>query len=126
MESPDSFNTRSWGAEHEEIALNYLLEKGYRLIKKNFRFGKAGEIDLVMREGDVYVFVEVKARRNHAFGLPEDSVNATKRRQLRSIAKGFVHVMDLKEYEARFDVIAVDYATGTEGKPEIRHWRDAF
>ncbi|MGE3802638.1 MAG: YraN family protein [Candidatus Kapaibacterium sp.] len=126
MDAPKKLNVRAWGTEHEELALTFLLEKGYQLVKKNFRFGKAGEIDLVMRDGEVYVFVEVKARRSHTFGLPEEAVNEGKRKQIRRIAKGFVHVMDLKEYEARFDVVAVDYATGSEGKPEIRHHVDAF
>ncbi len=126
MDSPDNFNHRSWGEEHEEFALAFLLQKGYRLVRKNFRFGKAGEIDLVMRDDEVWVFVEVKARRSHTFGLPEDAVNEAKRKQLRRIAKGFVHVMELSEYEARFDVVAVDYATGSGGEPEIRHHVNAF
>ena len=126
MNSSTLFNRRSWGADHEEIALDYLLQKNYRLVRKNFRFGKAGEIDLVMRDGDVWVFVEVKARRSHTFGRPEDAVTQSKRSQIKRIAEGFVHVMKMKEYEARFDVIAIDYVTGTQAEPEIRHHIDAF
>lgn len=126
MNSSNNFDRRSWGEEHEELALNYLLEKDYRLVKKNFRLGRAGEIDIIMRDGELWVFVEVKARRNHTFGLPEDAVTESKRRQIKRIAKGFLHIMELKEYEARFDVVAVDYVTGREGRPEIRHHVDAF
>ena len=61
-------NRRADGATQEELALEYLLALGYRLVKKNFQFGKVGEIDLVMRDGETYVFVEVKARRSHGFG----------------------------------------------------------
>ena len=119
-------NLRSWGAEGEEMALECLLQKGYRLVKKNFRFGRAGEIDLIMRDGEVWVFVEVKARRNRAFGAPEESITPAKRKQILRIARGFVHVMELTDYEARFDVIAIDYTTGSKGQPEIRHHIDAF
>ncbi len=126
MTTDTPFNTRSWGAEHEELALAYLQNKGYRLVRKNFRFGRAGEIDLVMRDRHVYVFVEVKARRSAQFGAPEDAVTPIKRKRILRIAHGFFHVMKLTEYEARFDVIAIDYATGAEGAPEIRHHIDAF
>jgi putative endonuclease len=119
-------NRHEIGADSEEIALNYLLAKGYRLVKKNFRFGRMGEIDLVMRDRGVYVFVEVKAKRTHQYGLPEDAVTPAKRRQVRKIAQGFVHIFHLTDYEARFDVIAIDYVTGHNSLPEIRHHIDAF
>ena len=126
MNRPNTFNRRSWGEEHEELALKHLLGKGLKLVKKNFHFGKAGEIDLIMRDDEVWVFVEVKARRSHTFGLPEEAVTESKRRQIKRVARGFVHIMELKEYEARFDVIALDYVTGNKDQPEIRHSIDAF
>jgi putative endonuclease len=122
----DQFNLRADGAHHEEIALDYLLGLGYTLIKRNFRFGKLGEIDLVMRDRGSYVFVEVKGRRSHTFGLPEEAITPAKRRTIRKVASGFVFINRLVHYQARFDVVAVDYATGIDGKPEIRHYVDAF
>ncbi|MCC7437666.1 MAG: YraN family protein [Armatimonadetes bacterium] len=119
-------NRRADGATQEELALEYLLGLGYRLVKKNFQFGKVGEIDLVMRDGEIYVFVEVKARRSHGFGTPEDAVTMGKRRQIRKVAEGFIHINQMTDYEARFDVVAIDYVTGQDGKPEIRHHKDAF
>lgn len=127
MQSTPQHNShRSPGSEGEEQALALLLEKGYVLVRKNFRFGRSGEIDLIMKDGDVWVFVEVKTRRSRAFGTPEDAVTPAKRKQVMRIALGFFHVMELTEYEARFDVVAVDYATGTGENPEIRHHVDAF
>ena len=120
------FNRRSDGNTHEEMALRYLLDRGYRLVKRNFHFGRAGEIDLVMRDGETYVFVEVKARRSHGFGLPEESVTPAKRRRVRKVAAGFIYINALPEAVARFDVVAIDYATGSGGEPEIRHYIDAF
>jgi putative endonuclease len=119
-------NRRRQGYVYEQIALDYLLEKGYTLISRNFQFGRTGEIDLVMRDGPVYVFVEVKARRTGTYGTPEDSVTPAKRRQIRRVAEGFVHVMKLEAYEGRFDMIAIDYVAGTQGRPEIRHYVSAF
>ncbi|HVZ39527.1 MAG TPA: YraN family protein [Candidatus Kapabacteria bacterium] len=126
MDEHEGFNRRDFGAEHEDIALNYLLGLGYRLLKKNFRFGRAGEIDIVMRDGPVYVFVEVKARRSHGFGLPEESITMAKRRTIRKVAEGYAFINQLDNYEARFDVVAIDYVTGTNGRPEIRHYIGAF
>jgi putative endonuclease len=120
-------NRREEGGEYEEIALAFLLRRGLRLVKRNFRFGKAGEIDLVMRDGEIYVFVEVKGRRNHNYGLPEEAVTPSKRRQIRRVAEGFVHVMQIREYEARFDVVAIDFTNIPYGDdPAIRHYANAF
>ena len=126
MNDPLEINRRADGADHEQMALDYLSAQGYRLVKKNFHFGRAGEIDLILRDGDVYVFVEVKMRRSRNFGAPEDSITMSKRKQIYRVAEGFVHVMGLTSYEARFDVIAIDYVTGVNGEPEIRHWKNAF
>jgi len=126
MNASLTFNTRAWGDSQESIAHAYLLDRGFEPFCRNFRFGRSGEIDLVMRDGDVWVFVEVKARRTHQFGPPEDAITPHKRNQLKLIARGFFHTHDIDSYDARFDVIAVDYVTGRGGEPEIRHWPDAF
>ena len=57
-------NTREIGLIQEEIALNFLLNKGYTLVKKNFRLGRIGEIDIVMKDKHIFVFIEVKSRFN--------------------------------------------------------------
>lgn len=119
-------NRHAQGLEYEELALAYLEELGYRLYKRNFQFGKAGEIDLVMLDGETWVFVEVKGRRSHVYGTPEDAVDLRKRQQLRRVAQGFVYVTRLTDFNARFDVVAIDYQTGHDGLPEIRHHIDAF
>ena len=119
-------NRRGEGIGYEQLALDFLLKRGYVLVKRNFQFGRTGEIDLVMRDGPVYVFVEVKARKTHTYGTPEDSVTPAKRRQIRRVAEGFVHVMKLDAYEARFDMVAIDYADGNEQAPAIRHYVSAF
>lgn len=126
MEETSKPNRRTEGSAFEDMALAYLLERGYRLVKRNFRLGRMGEVDLIMRDGPVYVFIEVKARRSHGYGLPEEAVTPAKRQQVRKVATGFVYINKLGEYQARFDVVAIDYVTGSGGKPEIRHYINAF
>ncbi len=126
MPSRSPHNSRADGAEHEYIAERYLTGLGYALVRRNFRFGRHGEIDLVMRDGPVYVFVEVKARRSHRFGAPEESITISKQRRVRRVAEGFIHALGLTDMEGRFDVVAIDYVTGRDGVPEIRHHINAF
>jgi putative endonuclease len=119
-------NTRHDGTEHETIALDYLERCGLELVARNFHYGTLGEIDLVMRDQNTWVFVEVKCRRSYRFGRPEDAVTPAKQRNIRRVAEGFLHRWKLTQQSARFDVVAVDYVTGSAGKPEIRHLVDAF
>ena len=68
--------TKKFGDEGEKLARKYLKDQNYEIIDANFRT-KFGEIDLIAKDGDVFVFVEVKARRGVSFGLPELlSINA--------------------------------------------------
>ncbi|MBC8146120.1 MAG: YraN family protein [bacterium] len=121
-----TINRRHDGAEHELIALSYLEAKGYELIAQNFHYKRYGEVDLVMRDTSTIVFVEVKCRRNYRFGSPEDSITPTKQRSIRRVAEGFIHRWNLDRFPARFDVVAVDYVSGRDGRPQIRHLVDAF
>jgi putative endonuclease len=122
-------NRRQDGAEHETLALNYLLSIGYDLVVQNFVLSRFGEIDLIMRDGETWVFVEVKCRRNYHYGSPEDSISPAKRKNIRRVAQGFIqrwHLTDRPHFMARFDVVAVDYVSGRNGRPEVRHLIDAF
>lgn len=119
-------NKRDLGSEFEDLALSFLQSLGYRLVQKNFRFGRTGEIDLVMLDGDVHVFVEVKGRRSHTYGLPEEAITQSKKSTMKKVAQGFFHVNRRVTPTGRFDVVAVDFVTGSNGKPEIRHYLNAF
>jgi putative endonuclease len=115
-------DTRARGTEGEDLAVAYLEERGYRIHKRNYRFGR-GEIDIVAQDGETLVFVEVKARRSTSFGTPEEAVTVQKRRQIRKIAGGYLFERRIADRECRFDVIAVDYEGG---KPVVRHIEQAF
>lgn len=114
---------RRRGTAGEDLAAQYLAGKGYRIIKRNFYFGRNGEIDIVARDGDVLVFVEVKARTSAAYGTPEEAVTAGKQRTIRLAAQGYCYIHNIVDMECRFDVVAVDLHCRP---PAIRHLVRAF
>lgn len=110
------------GTIGEDLAVDYLEKKGYRILQRNYRF-EHGEIDIIAEDGNVLVFVEVKARRSIEFGEPEDAVTPRKREKIRSTANGYLFENNIDDKECRFDVIAIDYQGD---KTEIRQLKDAF
>jgi len=112
------------GKSGERFALEYLKKKKYKIIEKGYRLFR-GEIDIIAydKEGPL-VFFEVKTRRGSQFGLPEESVTASKQKQIRKIAQGFISFNGLEGRECRFDVLALDYSD-TRGF-KVTHFKDAF
>ena len=115
-------NKRERGAQGENLAVDYLKKKGYRILERNFRFER-GEIDIVAEDNGELVFVEVKARRSTSFGEPEDAVTISKQSQLQKVAEGYLYKNNIDGKECRFDVIAIQYKNG---KANIRHFENAF
>lgn len=125
---PDTRNTsrganRRRGTAGEDLAADYLTRKGYRIVQRNFYFGRNGEIDIVARDGEVLVFIEVKARTSAMYGTPEEAVTAAKQRTIRLAAQGYCYINNIVDTECRFDVIAVDLHSHP---PQIRHLIQAF
>lgn len=110
-----------FGTLGEDIAVDYLRQKGYVLLDRNWRSGHK-EIDIVARQDDTLVFVEVKARANVMYGNPEDAVTKRKMHLLVLAADAYLRCNAL-DCEVRFDVITI---TGTAQKPYIRHYEHAF
>lgn len=110
-----------FGTLGEDIAVDYLRRKGYVLLDRNWRSGHK-EIDIVARQDDTLVFVEVKARANVIYGNPEDAVTKRKMHLLVLAADAYLRCNAL-DCEVRFDVITI---TGTAQKPYIRHYEHAF
>jgi len=95
------------GAEAEQIALEYLVEKGLVLLTRNFST-RRGEIDLVMNDGDHLVFVEVRFRQSATFGSAEESITKKKCLRLTAAALGYMQVNELSnQVQARFDAVTV-------------------
>ncbi len=102
------------GLAGEELALGYLLKKNYQLIARNFST-RFGEIDLVMSDKNTIVFVEVKTKKTHDWGTPEEMFTRGKYRRVRNMATVFLKG---KEALCRIDMVAVDLAD----PPVLRHY----
>lgn len=109
--------------EGEELAARYLIDAGWTILERNYRYGRGGEIDIIAREGDYTVFVEVKTRRSLACGAPEYAITPAKQRQVMRVARGYMWLRGRGELLCRFDVVAVSIIRGI---PRINHIRNAF
>jgi putative endonuclease len=98
--------TVSIGRLGETLAFEYLVRQRYVIVERNYR-KQCGEVDIIARDGETLVFVEVKTRQSTAFGTPFEAVDARKQRQLSRIAQEYIQSRRLGEAPARFDVIAV-------------------
>lgn len=108
------------GKAGEEAAAKYLEQKGYEILDRNWHYGKY-EIDLIARQKDELVFVEVKTR-NYKYVLPEYAVGKMKQTNIRKGAEAYMHLNSC-ECAVRFDIIAI--IPDTE-KDDIFHIEDAF
>jgi len=111
------------GRMGEKIALEYLRKKKFTIVSKGFRLHR-GEIDLIAYDGKTLVFVEVKARGEVALGLPEESVDLRKQKQIRKIAEGYLALNNIDDVECRFDVISIVF--DKKGAFSLSHYKDAF
>jgi putative endonuclease len=90
----------------ERLAAEKLQALGYDLVARNYRCAQ-GEVDVVARHNDVWVFVEVRTRRGGAFGSPEESITPRKRAHMRAAAQSYLAANNLTEVDWRLDVVAV-------------------
>ena len=113
-------NKRLYGSMYEDVAVKYLLEKGYFIIQRNFRC-HMGEIDIIARDGQTIVFVEVKYRKNTASGHPLESVTLAKQKKISQVALAYMNLNRISVYNTmiRFDVIGIC-------GDEIQHIENAF
>ncbi|MGO8947958.1 MAG: YraN family protein [Ktedonobacterales bacterium] len=109
-----------FGEIGEQLAANWLVQHGYRLLARNWR-SRLGELDIVSELGDELVFVEVKARHGTRLGAPEEAVTPAKRRRLIRAAQSYLLQRGQEQRPYRIDVIAVEVAPS--GKLlDIRHY----
>ena len=112
----------SLGKKGEDLAIAQLRALKYKILERNFKCA-LGEIDIIAREKDTLVFVEVKTRRTKDFGGPAAAVNARKQRQLSRVALTYLNLKKLSQIPARFDVVAVELIPPA---PRIEVLRNAF
>lgn len=110
------------GQEGERIAEAYLRKKGYSLVERNYRCS-VGELDLVVLDRRVIVFVEVKTRTDERFGAPLESVGRRKQQRMIKAALFFLSQHRLHHREARFDVVGITFMGG---EPAVEHVKNAF
>jgi putative endonuclease len=113
------------GHAAEAAASDYLQSLGYRTLERNWRC-RRGEIDLIMRDQDTIVFVEVRSRLSSGrFGTAIESITPQKCRRVRELAAIYLHVTGKREHPIRFDAVAV--TVGQDGAvSDIRHVSNAF
>lgn len=113
------------GARGEKAAARYLRRRGYKILLKNFRSGKA-EVDIVARQNDWLVFVEVKTRESEQFGAPSEAVDRDKQRNLSKAALDYLRMLGNPRIHFRFDIVEVIIADGSKRPDDIRLIQNAF
>jgi putative endonuclease len=111
------------GQPGEAMACEHLLRKGFKILDRNYRC-RSGEVDVVARDGEATVFVEVKERHGDAHGEGYEAVTFGKRRRLIRAARLYAASHGISETPIRFDVVSVDWTS--EKTPVIRHDEGAF
>ena len=110
------------GQRGEDLAVDYIQNSGYTVLERNYRC-KLGEVDIIARDNDTLVFIEVRTRSSIDFGLPQESINRRKRHQISKVALEYLTRKKLKNIPARFDVIAISLKGEKE---KVEHFKDAF
>lgn len=119
-----SQTTKNIGQATETFAQQYLMQHGLDFVDKNVHC-RQGEIDLVMKDQQTFVFVEVKFRKNNHFGGAIGAVSQTKQNKIKHCVAFFLHKAKLNEYNTpcRFDVIALE---GDINQPQVTWLKNAF
>lgn len=119
---PDK-TTREIGDEGEDIACQFLTEKGWEILERNYYAGHS-EIDIIAKENDIYVFIEVKLRATLKYGHPVEYVTRDKVEHVFHAAEHWMREQQLAGKPMRFDVIGI-LKTGNQ-PPDITHLKDAY
>lgn len=116
-------NKRKTGNYGEDLACKFLEERGFKIVERNYFYGH-GEIDIITKDGDELVFVEVKYRTNDEYGPPELSISKGKQRLVRRTAEAYLYENGIKDQKCRIDLIAILHLK--DEKPKINHIINAF
>ncbi len=108
----------------ESLAVKHLKARGCRILARNYR-ARRGEIDIIVRDDEFTVFVEVKTRRSLKFGLPQAAVTLQKQRQISKVALAYLQSQNLLDAPCRFDVIAIHLSPQLE-LLRLEHIESAF
>jgi putative endonuclease len=109
------------GQRGEQLAVDYLIKKGYQILETNWRKHKF-ELDIIAQDKNELVIIEVKTRSTSFFGNPEEAITISKQKQIQDGASCYIEVKEI-DLDCRFDVIAIVINSGVQ---EINHIIDAF
>ena len=112
----------SLGKRGEDLAHRYLVAAGFKVVARNYRPGSDSEIDIVAKDGDVTVFVEVKARSSMDYGAPERAIDVEKQKHILRAARSYTMRAGIDWSKVRFDTIAIVFSQ----PPSIVHKQDVF
>jgi putative endonuclease len=112
------------GKRGENLACQFLRKNGYKILYRNFRGRTGGEIDVVCRDRDTLVFVEVKTRTGEDFGRPFEAIDRDQRKRISRGGLAWLRLLDDPDILFRFDVVEVIMAEGAQ--PRLELIRNAF
>jgi putative endonuclease len=118
-----SETSKQMGAEGEDFAVGYLVESGFEIIARNFHSSQ-GEIDIIARDDDFLVFVEVKNYSYKSYGSPVGAIRKAKKQSLIHAAQTYLYKNRIMNQNCRFDVITI--YRGYNGSQKLEHYRNAF
>jgi putative endonuclease len=125
MDKVKNTHNRSLGKWGEEIAADFLLEKGYSIVARNWK-SPYGEVDLIVRKADILAFVEVKTRSGRNYGWPEEAITPLKQEHLVNSAETYLDEIHAEaSMEWQIDVIAILAEDLAVGRYEIKHYENA-
>jgi putative endonuclease len=120
-ESPEHIRR---GARGEKLACRFLRGRGYKILYRNFKDRRGGEIDIVCRDGDTLAFVEVKTRSGEEFGRPIEAVDRQKQLRVSKGGLAWLRLLDNPDITFRFDVVEV--VLPVAGEPHFELIQNAF
>ncbi len=117
-------DTAQRGSKGEKLACRYLRRNGYKVLYRDFHGHGGGQIDVVCRDGDTLVFIEVKTRTSEEFGRPREAVHRPQQKRIARGGLAWLRMLDNPDILFRFDVVEVFLSE--EAKPRIEVIKNAF
>ena len=113
------------GERGEDAAARFLRRRGYKILVRRFK-SRAGEIDIIARQKDWLVFIEVKTRKTEQYGAPSEAVNKEKQRHMSRVALDYLRLLDNPRIKFRFDIVEVLLREDAQKPDDIRLFQNAF
>lgn len=116
---------KALGYSGEKLAADYLKNKGYEILDHNFTI-RGGEIDLIARQKNILVFVEVKTRTGNSFGYGDESLNRIKKQRIHRAIQNYLekHMRKLRDPDYRIDLVEIEFDRVVRKLKNITHFED--